>query len=78
MTTPNDEVIAIATFPTRIEAEMAAEALQQEDIVAMLVPLGPGAGFFGQGETLITEMRVRADQADRAREILTSMDMLSE
>ncbi len=78
MSNPRDEVTAIATFNTKMEAEMAAEVLQNEDIVALLVPLGPGAGVFGQGEMLIHEMRVRVDQADRAREILKGLNMLDE
>lgn len=62
--------VALATFSTWTEAEMCAEQLQGEGIPSVLVPLGPGAGGWGSSAFVPHELRVRASDVERAREIL--------
>ena len=61
-------------FNSLIEAEMAADLLRQAGIPSVLVPLGPGAGGWGTSLWSPHELRVRADDAKRAREILSGLD----
>jgi len=62
--------VALATFPTWTEATMCAERLESEGIPSVLIPLGPGAGGWGSSAFVPHELRVRASDVERAREIL--------
>ncbi len=68
---PVEEVPA-AQFPSQVEAEMWAEVLAEVGIPCVLVPLGPGAGGFGTSLWVPHELRVRADDLKRARDLLPS------
>lgn len=76
--TPSDTVI-VATFHHRHEAEMARGYLENEDIRAV-VTADDGGGAFGAPLTFSPEsyatVRVRADQADRARVVLEDAGLL--
>lgn len=67
------EETAIARFPTWTEAQMWAETLDGEGIPSVLVPLGPGAGGWGSSALVPHELRVRAVDAERAREVLAAL-----
>jgi hypothetical protein len=62
--------VRLATYATWIEASMWAERLDGAGIPSVLVPLGPGAGAWGSSSFLPHELRVRADDAERARQLL--------
>jgi hypothetical protein len=64
------EEIAIARFPALIEAEMCQQVLEDAGIPSVLVPLGPGVAGFGTSLWVPHELRVRADDAERARKLL--------
>jgi hypothetical protein len=64
------EETSLDRFNSLIEAEMAADLLRQAGIPSALVPLGPGAGGWGTSLWSPHELRVRADDVKRAREIL--------
>ena len=49
---------------------MWAEWLEAEGIPAVLVPLGPGTGAWGSSALLPHELRVRAEDVERAAELL--------
>ena len=68
------EETSLDRFNSLIEAEMAADLLRQEGIPSVLVPLGPGAGGWGTSLWSAHELRVRADDVKRAKEILTSLN----
>ena len=62
--------IGLATYPTWVEASMWAERLEGEGIPSVLVPLGAGAGAWGSSAFLPHELRVRAEDAERALALL--------
>lgn len=62
--------VAVASFVSRVEAEMWAELLAEEGIPCVIVPLGPGAGGWGSSEWLPHELRVRAEDEERASGVL--------
>lgn len=64
------EEVPFDRFNSLIEAEMAADLLRQEGVPSVLVPLGPGAGGWGTSLWSTHELRVRADDVERARDIL--------
>lgn len=68
-----DDAVVLETFPTRIEAEMAAGLLESEGIEAMVMADDAGGTYpmlqFVRGVRL---MVFKADQA-RAQEILAAM-----
>jgi hypothetical protein len=66
--------IRLATFSTWTEAQMWVEVLEGEGIPSVLVPLGPGAGGWGSSVLVPHELRVRAADADRAREVLAALN----
>jgi len=68
-----EDTVEIGSFNNRMEAEMWADILRQEDIIAMIVPQAPAVGSFGTSMYFGHALRVRLDQADRAREILKNM-----
>ena len=49
---------------------MWAERLEAEEIPTVLVPLGPGAGAWGSSALLPHELRVRAENLERAQQLL--------
>lgn len=62
--------VPVATFPSRLEADMWAELLRREGIPSVLVSLGPGAGGWGNSAFVPHQLRVRETDADRARQLL--------
>ena len=64
------EEVRLATYPSWVEASMWAERLRGEGIPSVLVPLGAGAGAWGSSTFLPHELRVRADDAERALALL--------
>lgn len=62
--------VPVAVFMTQTEAEMWAEVLRKEGIPAVLVPLGPGAGAWGNSVWIPHQLRVRETDEERARNIL--------
>jgi hypothetical protein len=62
--------VTVATFPNQIDAEIWAGVLHDEGILSVLVPLNPGAGGWGTSLIGPYALRVRANDAPRAREIL--------
>jgi hypothetical protein len=64
------EEVPVARFKSQIEAEMWADLLGQAGIPCVLVPLGPGSGGFGTSLWVPHEVRVRADDAAKARGML--------
>jgi hypothetical protein len=51
---------------------MWADLLAQAGIPSVLIPLGPGSGGFGTSLWVPHEVRVRADDAAKARGLLPS------
>jgi hypothetical protein len=64
------EEVPVARFKSQIEAEMWADLLAQAGIPSVLIPLGPGSGGFGTSLWVPHEVRVRADDAAKARGML--------
>lgn len=64
------EEVRLARYPSQTEAEMWAELLRGEGIPTVLVPLGLGV-YVGVGVPY--EIRVRASDADRARQLLADI-----
>jgi hypothetical protein len=64
------EEVAVARFKSQIEAEMWSDILAQSGIPCVLIPLGPGSGGFGTSLWVAHELRVRADDAPKARALL--------
>jgi hypothetical protein len=62
--------VRIATFSTWSEASMWAERLEAEGIPSVLVPLGPGAGGWGSSSFLPHELKVRAEDVERAQRLI--------
>jgi len=62
--------VRLATYPTWVEASMWAERLEGEGIPCVLVPLGAGAGAWGSSAFLPHELRVRAEDLERATEVV--------
>ena len=69
-TTCNTLRPALSPYPTWVEASMSAERLEGEGIPSVLVPLGAGAGAWGSSTFLPHELRVWAEDAERARQVL--------
>ena len=65
--------VAVATFAGYAEAAMWVEMLKSEGIPAVLVPLGFGAAR-GASAGLPHELRVREQDANRARSLLPAQD----
>ena len=66
----DDELVAVGTYPNKIDAELAQGALEAANIEAMVTAddaggLQPGL-WMGEGVRVL----VRAEDAERAREIL--------
>ena len=68
------EEVAVARFRSQIEAEMWADILQQAGILTVLIPLSPGSGVFGTSLWVAHELRVRTDDAVKARGLLAARD----
>ena len=64
------ELVQVATVATEAEAVYWAEQLQAEGIPSVRVPLGGGFAVWGTLAPMPHALRVRADDADRARELL--------
>lgn len=65
--------VSIATFSTETEAMMLREALENEGIPTVLVPLASGAGGLGATVWRPFELRVRSSDVSRARELLSML-----
>ncbi len=70
MSTREEGEVRVATFEFETEAMMWAEALKNEGIPSVLVPLGTGSGGFGPTVWRPFELRVRPRDVERARAIL--------
>jgi hypothetical protein len=65
------EEVAVAQFSSEPEAAMWAELLKSEGIPSRLVALMlPGLVAYGASDGVPHELRVRAGDADRARDLL--------
>jgi hypothetical protein len=64
------ELVAIASYSSRIEAEIAASQLRAEDLESIVI--GPDAGGTFQAVPGGIRLLVHATDADRATEILES------
>jgi hypothetical protein len=62
--------VSIATFSSETEALMLREALENEGIPSVLVPLASGAGGLGATVWRPFELRVRSTDVKRARELI--------
>ncbi len=65
-----EEEVPIAVVESETEALMWAEVLQNEGIPCVLVPLAGGATAWGPSVWRPFQLRVRAGDAPRARDIL--------
>ena len=63
------ELVAIETFYTRMDAEMAHGALAAHGIDSFISPDDAGGGYAGM-RSLAIRLMVRADDAEEAREVL--------
>lgn len=74
-----DETVVVATFQHRHQAEMARGYLEHEDIPSV-VTADDGGGAFGMPLTFspgsFATVRVRAEEADRARAVLEDAGLL--
>ena len=66
--------VAIATYPSETEAIMWAGVLKSEGIPSMLVPTGAGVSALGQTIFRPFQIRVRAEDVTRARQVLEDFD----
>jgi len=64
--------VRLATFDTWAEASMCAERLESEGIPTVLVPLGAGAGGWGSSAFVPHEVRIRAQDLERASQLLAA------
>lgn len=64
----------IATFPSELEARMMEEALRRQGIISVIVPLAPAHVGLLTPVYRPVEMRVRAEDAERAREIIAALN----
>jgi Putative prokaryotic signal transducing protein len=62
--------VRLATYSTWAEASMCAGRLESEGIPTVLVPLGAGAGGWGSSSFVPHELRVRAEDLERAKALL--------
>lgn len=62
--------VSVGVFETETEALMWADVLKGEGIPCVLVPLAAGAAAWGASVWRPFQVRVRASDAERAREIL--------
>ena len=67
---PSVTEVAVTVFQSDLEAQMWAGVLRDEGIPSVIVALGPGAGAWGTTAFLPHELRVRSQDAERARELL--------
>ena len=79
MTDRSEAMILVATFPTRLEAEMAAGLLRDADIESLLQ--GDDVGMFGPGMSGATPQGVRVlvaeGKRDDARRLLADAGLVS-
>jgi hypothetical protein len=66
------EEVQLATFATWTEAAMWAALLEAEGIPVVLAPFGAGAVATGFSVFVPYALRVRADDAPRARQLLAA------
>jgi hypothetical protein len=66
----DEREVSVGVFETETEALMWAGALESEGIPCVLVPLAAGAAAWGATVWRPFQIRVRASDAERAREIL--------
>ena len=64
------DMVPLTTFSTYPEAALCAERLEQEQIPTLLLPLGGGLATFATAMPIAHQIRVRAHDATRARELL--------
>jgi hypothetical protein len=64
--------VVVGRYPSEIEAGMWAEVLERGGIAAVVAAVGPGTAYHGPAGAP-RELRVRADDAARARELLESL-----
>lgn len=62
--------IEVATYPTRMEAELWAQFLQVEGIPVVVVPIGPGTEVPVNEALWPHVLRVRDSDAQKARGLL--------
>ena len=67
----SEEPVVVATFTYRHEAEFALETLRAAGIQAMLVADDAGGAYAGLTFSGPARVHVRADEAERARALLT-------
>ncbi len=65
--------VSVGVFESETEALMWAEALRNEGIPSVLVPLAAGASAWGASVWRLFQVRVRAGGAERARTILQGL-----
>ncbi|TAK28379.1 MAG: DUF3343 domain-containing protein [Chloroflexota bacterium] len=70
--------VAAATFGSETEAMMMSDVLRDEGIPCVLVPLGLGMAGWGSTVWRPFELRVRAGDLDRAKQILAEMETADE
>ena len=71
--TASEQLIRVARVHSEPLAEMWAELLRQEGINPLLRSGGPGAGALASGALLEYSIWVLASDADRARQVLESL-----
>jgi hypothetical protein len=62
--------VPVATFASEAEARLWSGILSNEGIRNVVIPLGPGAGGWGNSAMLPHQLRVRRGDAKRARDLL--------
>ena len=69
---PQEDVttITVATYDSEAEAMLWADVLEKEGIPSVLVPLGPGAGGWGNAAFLPHDLRVRSQDEEQAKLLL--------
>ena len=64
------KVVALATFPNEMEAQMAAQILEENGIPAAIQPLGGGYGALGVVPFMHHRVFVPEDDLARAKELM--------
>ena len=69
--------VAVATFSGEAEAMLWADILRGEGVPCVLVPMSAGAAAWGTSAAMPHELRVRAQDVERAKELLPENVLIS-
>jgi hypothetical protein len=66
------KIVPLTTYPNEMEARMAAQILEENDIPAVVKPMGGGYGVLGVTSFIHHRVYVPEDNLKQAEELLAS------